>query len=154
MLSGALYWAEASSCSTPAQLQNNCISSLLLVVFEKRVLFSTSGLYQHQLWNPRFALDTSLSQEGKHGVAGVDVGKTRENHKGKECDGHKWDWFTPSRLQGMEVIGLCNLSSVKVQCFLLRASEESFDSRDYKVMVLWRKVELDCCIWQDKEQLS
>lgn len=144
-----LYWAAAGSSGTAfvsPKLWDSSTSPLLLVVFEGRVPFSTSGLYQPQLWNPRFALDTSLSQEGKHG----DVGKTVAKHKGKECDGRKWDWFTPTMPQGMDVIGLCNLSSVKVQW----GSEESFNSGDSKAMVLWWKGELSCCIWQDEEQMS
>lgn len=78
---------------------------LLLIVLEGRVPFSTSQLYQPQLWNPRFASDASLLLEGKW----RDVRRTVANHKGKERDGHKWGCFTPNRPWGTEDTGLGHL---------------------------------------------
>ena len=40
------------------------------------------------------------------------MGKTVANHKGKECDGRKWDRFTPTGPTGMRVIDLCNCVKV------------------------------------------
>lgn len=53
----------------------------------------------------------------------VNVGKTVTKHKGKECDGHKWDWFMPTRPQGMRDVGLCKF--VKCKSAVWEGSEES-----------------------------
>lgn len=100
----------------PAQLWVST-SPLLLIVFEGRVPFSTSRLYQPQLWNPRFVLDTILLQEGKQRDAVWMWGALYRITRERNVTVVNGFVFTPNGPQGVEDIGLCNLSIVKVPYF-------------------------------------
>lgn len=121
-------------CGTPAQLWDDSTSPLPLVVFEGRVPFSTFRIWSTPAVKWKIFLVLKSFTRGQTRRRGVDVGKTRANREGKKCDGHKWDWITPTRPQGVEVNGLCTVSSVKA-----RESVVSFDRGDCKAMALrWK----------------
>lgn len=151
--SSALYWAPPPSCS-PAfvflQLWYNSTYPLLLVVLEGRVLFSSSGLYQLQLWNPRFAEDTNLSQQGKHWDAGWMWGRPRQITRERNVmvvngiDLHQLgrkEWASLA-------FAICQVWKYSV--FLLWGNEESSDSGEKMIVLWWKGVS----IWHDTEQLE
>lgn len=95
--SAIFLWQKNVRCCPPARSASiDSTFPLLLIVLEGRVPFSTSWLYQPQLWNPGSALRTLLLKMGDGEM------QIRRERNVAVC-------ITPNRPQEFLLVSWCNL---------------------------------------------